>query len=121
MSESKFTPGPWHIREHHTFPQFDVYADQNQFGDEDSFNHVATVLIDEFHDPFDGEENSKYFPTLRDNANLIAAAPKMYGALEKARKAIQKNLARYAVKDEQALLEAFNEIEAAMKKARGEE
>ena len=111
MRKEKFTPGPWHQREHHTFAQFDIYADVNQFGDEDSFNHVAEIRIDEFNDPIDEEQRYKYGPTLSANADLITAAPEMYELLQR-------------IKDEMECTPEWyrfmNDVETILKKARGE-
>lgn len=100
MSEPKFTPGPLSANEE--MPG--LWGVRDEWGN-------ATVFTNSGH--YSDE-------TRKANAILYAAAPKMYGALEIALAAIRKNLASYSVKDEQALLEAFNEIEAAMKEARGE-
>lgn len=123
MSEPKFTPGPWHQREHHTFAQFDIYADVNQFGDEDSFNHVAEIRIDEFNDPIDEEQRYKYGPTLSANADLITAAPEMYELLEKNIELLVYARSKISVFDSilrNELEDRIDETKNLLKKARGE-
>ena len=96
MSEPKFTPGPWQAVD-----GLDIIAA------DDWVVAVATG----------GEDDSVA------NANLIAAAPDLYAALEKAFalvEALMPGLAKISVKDYRAVNETPSEIRAALAKARGE-
>jgi hypothetical protein len=95
MSETKFTPGPWET----PYRNFSEVRAQNG----------ALVAVCK---PLDGLVN------LQANARLIAAAPQMYEALEKAKKRIDyfvwANDAPFDVKLQEA-------IDAVLKAARGEQ
>ena len=91
MSEAKFTPGPWSVFDAREVPK----QGHDYYILDDRENYVAAVAIDHL----DIEEA---------NANLIAAAPKMYETLE--------HILLYT---EVAFL--HDEIEKLLAEARGEE
>jgi len=102
MSETKFTPGPWHWVDHGSFINIES-KDCNSIA---SLFSYATPEIEE------------------PNAHLIAAAPKLYEALEKAAEVFRAYQShheanRHTDKAERNKFYA-EQMEAALAKARGE-
>lgn len=94
MTDTKFTPGPWLLMDYNadeTFPRWCVVP-------KSCIGTIAHVQVSEA------------------NANLIAAAPDLYGALERA----EYTLRQYGMRPE-FYREASSEARAALAKARGEQ
>lgn len=106
MSETKFTPGPWHKDE-----RSDIYVRDSE-GD----------YIAETYAPMPKRKRAK--GENEANAHLIAAAPELYEALEKAAEVFRAYQShheanRHTDKAERNKFYA-EQIEAALTKARGE-
>jgi hypothetical protein len=101
----KYTPGPWK----QYAPEIGGEVDQDY-----------RTIQDEGCEPFrDGGMYLTGFVT-EANARLIAAAPDLLEACERAVDACRDNLVAYQFKNEQALLTALQVCEAAIAKAKGE-
>ena len=71
MSETKFTPGPWNLRESYT-----LWDTKSFLVDIHPFHSIAEVRNGAEDEEYGGE------PRLIANAHLIAAAPEMLQVLE---------------------------------------
>jgi hypothetical protein len=107
-----FTPGPWHVMvgtfgKRHDPKSTTVYATH------EDLIYVARCDGSQmmFHREIDALAN----------ARLIAAAPDMLKALEVCKEALRDNLAKYAYKNEQIMLEAYGRADTAITKAVGEQ
>lgn len=110
-AETKFTPGPWRIAEDASEASFCWWA-----GEPD--HRCVVVTVDD--SPGEGicSTNDDGLPTDEDlaNAHLIAAAPDLYAALEKA----QCGCSTEERESGHRVDCWFPEADAALKKARGE-
>jgi len=100
VSEKKWTPGPWSIRDGGHSHKFGVIAAEDMRGQVNSH-----ILVCEAGD--------------EDDANLIAAAPELYEAIENLLGAIDTPIARRKLGDD-FTSQAISEARDALARARGE-
>jgi len=108
MAEPKWTPGPWEWRMHERYNLPALYGANGEvvmhFGDDEPFY------------PVNGQPPNPH------NSALIAAAPDLYEACEKARKvfALIKAFDDLVLTPHGVFEEAIDAIDLALRKARGE-
>ncbi|WP_138438541.1 hypothetical protein [Marinobacter alexandrii] len=105
MSDTKFTPGPWSV--HNTGDVFTPLGAVNASGldaPSDDGWHIA-----------DCDMGGLFLEEVRANAHLIAAAPRLYKALENAARVLS-----YVAEEYPGHAKDLREANAALAEARGE-
>jgi len=108
MSETRFTPGPWHIVPHGDGDALVICED------EEGNWRIAFMAL-----PGESRHAKKVIPA---NAHLISAAPDLYAALEAARAQLVTHCGEPddSLYGDQIHAQTIKLIDAALKKARGE-
>ena len=129
MSETKFTPGPWHCSIEHTvwseMVKHIIYSGDNPL---DGKKEICIIYSCRSYCSETTEIN-KQFEEQKANAHLIAAAPDLYAALDKLIDEIETLMSdsdampysAFHIICEEGLMPNTKTARAALAKARGEE
>jgi hypothetical protein len=117
MTETKFTPGPWRIKEGGNIGNVvEAHVGEDDFGE--TWKCVAlyqSALPKEQRFVYPDEpENAEA------NAHLIAAAPSLYKVLERAVELVETEVIRVRPSDRETLMDWLTNANTELAKARGE-